>query len=207
MIINKPKLIAGIFTSTILVAVVFVFNSVEGDSHSVYKTALKFKKGMEKSSPGFIVFDDKADKNKVKKRTRSPGSFAVASVQEASKELNRKLDMPQRALAAQLEEIKEEHQDIIAEMKAQGVKVPALFDIEPELKIALGALLEIRPSSLSTEDLERANLSSEQWYFIKTFAASKDFKIILKEGSLDKESMNPVTLKKLYGSAHHLAKE
>lgn len=210
---GKARLFVLGFVALSLGGAILVFKTGGEDEASVYHSALKFKESVEKSRGHGIVFEEDAQR-RVKRKKQIPASQRTAnnterqpSSERSVKELFKRLDMPQRELVNSLDRIKEERAEIVERMREKGQTIPEMLEFDPEMLVALAALLDVAPSSLRPQDLERAELGSEEWFFVKTFAASRDFRVLLSQGALNHETVHPERLKMLYASSHHMLGE
>lgn len=200
---NKALTIAMLFSASALAGVLAIFHYGERSEMGTYDKALKFKKETSRSISSAIVFrEEKGPEQAQKAQSKGPSEKKEFYSHE---EYDHRLDAPGLKSAVELEELEKSRQELVSGLMKRSESVPFYLEFSPELNIALSILTEVEPSGLNRQDVDRLNFESEQWYFVKAFAASEDFKILLSQGRLTRESMAPAKLKRLYGSAHHFA--
>lgn len=108
--------------------------------------------------------------------------------------------MPLPKIASQLNLIEKQHKELMNKMLRDGQKIDPVTRLRPRLAITLTLYLNLQMGSLKQHNIEEINLTSKEWYILKTFSESNDFKIMLKRDTLNSDFLQIDNLVNYYAS-------
>lgn len=100
-----------------------------------------------------------------------------------------------------IELLEKEHEILLQNMRREGIKIDPVTNLRPRLAIAITYHLNLSLGELTLQDLDSLELSSREWYIIKTFSESKDFVLMLKRNSLTNDFVQLDNLKQYYSNS------
>ncbi|MBT4792811.1 MAG: hypothetical protein HON90_14645 [Halobacteriovoraceae bacterium] len=185
-----------IMASSLAVVVVLTFtlsgtdDSKPARSFSVYHNAVKVNKSFTQNNillaSEVKSSTDNSKSDYLKVMTKKHQYFTL-------------LNKQQSVLANNLKILDQKHQELISKMKNEGIKIDALTNLKPRLTIALSYLLNLQIQDLTEDDIKNLKFSNQEWYLLKTFSESKDFKVLLKRKMLTSDFVQFESLNELYG--------
>ena len=126
--------------------------------------------------------------------------FNPQEIQKLKKKYYKRLALKQGDLGKNIETIELEHKELLRSMRLAGVKIDALTELGPKLTTSLSFLLNVHVSDLSDADIINLKFTNYEWYLLKKFSNSKDFKIMLKREMLTTEFVQIENLAEIYSS-------
>lgn len=106
--------------------------------------------------------------------------------------------MQPAVLANSLDQIEKKHTDLLTQMRTNGLKIDPITNLKPRLALAISYHLNLHVSDLSANDIHQLNFSNKEWYILKTFSESKDFRIMLKRNTLTSDFVKIDNLASIY---------
>lgn len=96
-----------------------------------------------------------------------------------------KFDLSQPLLANNLNELENEHKELLNQYRKNKKFINSKMRLNPRLLIVISFYLEKEIENISNRDIDELNFTSSEWYLLKTFSQSKDFEILLKREKLE----------------------
>lgn len=195
MRINKKLAALSLLIPSFIIALFIYSYSTNVDySQSTYNLALKAKQPFATPSKIILASEFNEPSKTVFKVNPSPS----ARYDSRLKVLNEKLLLPQDQLYTHIDTIEAEHKDILKQMRAQGILIDKVTAFNPRIKVVLSIVLDLLPTQIENQDIEDANLSSIDFYYLNLIADSSDFKILLKNQELNSSFLQISNIKRLY---------
>ncbi len=153
---------------------------------SVYKEALAAKKNSGAAATAVLFASDVLQEKGEKE------------VNKLKKEYYAYFDKHPRELADSLDHMEKLHYSLVSEMIKRRLRVDAITTLKPKFALTLSYYLNLNVTELRPTDLHNLKLSNREWYLLKTFSESRDFKIMLKRGTLTADYLQIDNLASIY---------
>lgn len=163
------------------------------ENESNFRLALKMQESLPKSPASVLLASEVIEQQK---HDKTKVSYIEV--------FHDKFSLPQEQLSSLINELENEHKEIIYQHYSSGIKISKVLELQPRYRLTLSAFLGLEPSSLKEKDLLRNNLNTETIFLLKEFAQSDDLVILLKNNKLKQENLNIENLRKIYGNSHHI---
>lgn len=163
-------------------------------SFSTYAAAAKVNRNIS-ASPAHVLFASQVKKTKA---IENRVSLKLKTSYFTS------LDQHPLKLSSDLPNIEKKHARLLETMRKEGYKIDRIVQMKPKLAIVLSVYLNIPVSKLHPNDLNTLELTNKDWYLIKRFSESNDFKLMLKRDTLTNDYVQLENLSKIYENTNSL---
>ena len=170
---------------------------------SVKERALKAQVAMSNS----LFKEIKSQQNTDDKKQRNQSLLSESEFRSKYENLIEQLSLSQNEIAEKIDLIELEHQNLINLARQSGIKISAVESLSPSMAFYLSNYLDIDIERLSEDDLNKIEMSSEHWNYIRTFLNSNDFKILLSKNRINQNLINPERLKLTYQSNDNIREQ
>lgn len=133
-------------------------------------------------------------------KSSSGSKLSWKEVQQKTSRIEEIYQLDNYEMVKHFDEIKRNQKEIVEWKKGQGISTTALERTKPEYAVALAILIDLPIAEAVEVDRISLGLTSQDWYFLKTFSESGDVQKLMQQDRLNSDYVNLENLSTFYSN-------